>query len=180
MNIANFSLEFNLDIVEIRELNRMYLKNLYRERVQIFFAVFLVFSVFFNLYFFEDDIDITIWIFRNLILIVLFLIFQYSFANKICKLIFRVTKRLLKHDNFIDKYKFNFTNSLICVHSPLGEFTHRWSQIDKAILTKDFLLLYVKEQNNYIITISNKYNNGRRMTELIAFVEANVTQIIKV
>ncbi|MDQ6471702.1 YcxB family protein [Flavobacterium sp. LHD-80] len=91
-----------------------------------------------------------------------------------------MTKKLLKFDNFINKYKLNFTNSLIYVRSPLGEFTHKWSQIDKAILTKDFFFLYVKEKNNYIISISNKYNNDRNMTDLIAFVESNVTQVIKV
>lgn len=62
----------------------------------------------------------------------------------------------------------------------LGEIIHKWSQIEKAILTKDFFFLYIKDRNRYIISISNKDNNGRKMDELIAFVETNVTPITKV
>jgi len=62
----------------------------------------------------------------------------------------------------------------------LGEFAHKWTQIEKAILTKDFFFLYIKERNGYIISISNKDTETRNMKELIAFVENNVTQITKV
>lgn len=62
----------------------------------------------------------------------------------------------------------------------MGEIAHRWDQIEKAILTKDFLFLYIKDRNGYIITISNKDENGRNMDQLIAFVESNVTSIKKV
>ncbi|KAF2511406.1 YcxB family protein [Flavobacterium zhairuonense] len=85
----------------------------------------------------------------------------------------------MKFDKFISKYKFNFTNSFINVHSPLGEITHKWSQIEKAILTKDFFFLYVKERNGYIISISNKYDQYRNMEKLIDFVERKVTHVVK-
>ena len=61
-----------------------------------------------------------------------------------------------------------------------GEIVHKWSQIEKAILTKDFFFLYIKDRNRYIISISNKDNNDRKMDELIAFVESNVTPVTKV
>jgi len=62
----------------------------------------------------------------------------------------------------------------------MGEVVHKWSQIEKAILTKDFFFLYVRGRNNYIISISSKYNNGRKIDELISFVEHNVTHINKI
>ncbi|WP_370526659.1 YcxB family protein [Flavobacterium sp. MDT1-60] len=105
--------------------------------------------------------------------------FQYSFVNTTCKITFELIKKLLRFDRFLVKYKFNFTNSFIYVHSPLGEFVHKWTQIEKAILTKDFFFLYVKEKNGYIISISNK-NENRNIKELITFVERNVIQVTKV
>ncbi|MFH6994797.1 hypothetical protein [Flavobacterium sp. FlaQc-48] len=87
---------------------------------------------------------------------------------------------MAKSDNFACKYRFHFTNSFICIHSPLGDFTHKWSKIEKAMLTRDFLFLYFKEKNGYIISISTKYSDRRNMEELISFVENNVIHVIKV
>ncbi|WP_431242055.1 YcxB family protein [Flavobacterium sp. P21] len=109
----------------------------------------------------------------------IFFLFQYSFVKTVSDLIFRLIKKLLKFDKFISKYKLNFTNSFIYVRSPIGEVSHKWSHIEKAILTKDFLLLYIKEKNGYIISISNKYNTNRNLGKLIAFVESNGTHITK-
>jgi hypothetical protein len=120
------------------------------------------------------------WIIRSLALIVFFLMIQYTVVNSVCKIIFRSVKKLRRAENFINKYKLNFTNSFIYVHSPLGGFKHKWNEIEKAILTKDFFFLYVKAQNNYIISISNKKTAGRNIEELIAFVENNVTHVKKV
>ncbi|WP_428232283.1 YcxB family protein [Flavobacterium sp.] len=178
MNHTTFSLEFDLNLSEIRKLNKMYFKCIYKERVTIFCGIVLFLALFFD--FFNDDIDFIKWIVRNLILIILFLTFQYSFVNIIIKVIFQFAKKLEKYNRFSSRYKFNFNNSGICVHSPLGEFVHDWAQIEKAILTKDFFFLYVKDRNGYIISISNKGNKERKMDELIAFVESNVTQISKV
>ncbi len=61
-----------------------------------------------------------------------------------------------------------------------GAFAHKWSQIEKAILTKDFFFLYVKDADQHIISISNKNTNGRNMGELLTFVESNVTEITKI
>jgi hypothetical protein len=61
-----------------------------------------------------------------------------------------------------------------------GGFSHKWCKIEKAILTKDFFFLYVKEKNGYIISISNKCNNKRKISELVAFMENNVIQVTKV
>lgn len=180
MNASSFDLEFELNIGEIRKLNKMYFKNLYKDRVIIFSGIALLFAVFFDFFDLNDDIDYIIWLVRNLVLIILFFSFQYSLVNAISRGIFQFTKRILKHDRFCKKYKFSFTNSNICVHSPMGEIVHQWNQIEKAILTKDFFFLYIKDRNRYIISISNKDNNDRKMDELIAFVESNVTPVTKV
>ncbi|MDR7370091.1 hypothetical protein [Flavobacterium aquidurense] len=179
MNTTNFSMEFELNTIEVRKLNKMYFKNLYKERVRIFSGVLLLFSLLYDIFNLDSNEDFIIWIIRNLILIILFLMFQYSFVNTVYKLIFKVVKKLLKSNTFIGRYKLNFTNSVIYVHSPLGGFAHKWTKIEKAILTKDFFFLYVKEKNGYIISISNK-KEDRNMEKLLAFVESNVTPITKI
>jgi len=179
MNVSNFSLEFRLSVDEVRMLNKMYFKNLYKERVRILFGFVLLFYFFYSFFDMINGGDLIIWIIRNMTFVIIFFMFQYSFVNTISKLTFELIKKLLKFDRFIIKYKFNFTNSFIYVHSPLGEYVHKWTQIEKAILTKDFFLLYVKEKNGYIISISNKKKDSD-MEELIAFVESNVIQITKV
>lgn len=180
MKTSNFFLEFDLNTSEIRKLNKMYFNNLYKERVIIFSAVMLLLVVFFDFFDLNDDVDYIQWLVRNLILIILFFLFQYSFVSTMSKVVLQFTKKLLKYHKFTDKYKFNFTNSSIYVHSPMGEFVHKWSQIEKAILTKDFFFLYVRGRNGYIISISNKYKSDRKIDELIAFVETNVTHITKI
>lgn len=179
MNASNFSLEFRLSKDEVQKLNKMYFKNLYKGRVRILFGFVLLFYIFYSFFDLNNDGDLITWIIQNLTFVIIFFMFQYSFVNTICKLTFELIKKLLKFDRFIIKYKFNFTNSFIHVHSPLGEFVHKWTQIEKAILTKDFFFLYVKEKNGYIISISNK-NQNRNIKELIAFVERNVIQVTKV
>ncbi|KRB59966.1 YcxB family protein [Flavobacterium sp. Root186] len=179
MNTSNFSLEFRLNADEVRKLNKMYFKNLYKERVRILFGFVLLFSIFYDFSEWNNGSDLIIWIIRNLTFVIIFLMLQCSFVNMICKLTFQLIKKLLRFDRLILKYKFNFTNSFIYVHSPLGEFVHKWTQIEKAILTKDFFYLYIKEKNGYIISISNK-NQNRDIKKLIAFIESNVIQITKV
>jgi hypothetical protein len=180
MNTSGFFLEFELNTGEIRKLNKMYFKNLCKEKVTVFLAIVLFFAISFDFLNLNNDTDLINWLVRNLILIILFFLFQYSFVNAVSKTIFQFTKRLLKYKRFCKKYKFNFTNSKICLHSPLGEFVYKWSQIENAILTKDFFFLYVRDQNGYIISISNKENNGRNIHELIDFVENNVTPVTKI
>lgn len=179
MNSTSFSLEFDLDISEIRKLNKMYFKCLFQRRVLFLLAAILLGIIFFDYFNLSNDNDLIEWGIKNLLLIIFFLSFQYLFINAICKAIFQFVTKLLKFEKFVSKYKFSFTNSFICVHSPLGEFTHKWCHIEKAILTKDFLFLYFKDKNGYIVSISNKYKN-RNMDELIAFVEKNVTPVIKI
>ncbi|MBS7254288.1 YcxB family protein [Flavobacterium branchiicola] len=174
---SKFSLEFKLNPVEIRKLNKMYFRNFYEDKVRIFSFVLLFVLFFFSLSF---DTDFITWIIRNLTLVILFFLLQYSFVSTICRIIFQLIKKLAKIDKYFNKYKFNFTNSFIYIRSPLGDITHKWSQIENAILTKDFFFLYIKEKNNYIISISNKQNNGRNIDELIAFVDSNVRPVIKV
>lgn len=180
MNTANFSLEFKLDLNEIRKLNKMYFKDLYKKKVMLFLAILLCTTVLFDFFNLKSDNDFIQWMIGSLVLIILFLLFHYSLVNAICKMTFHLIKRLLKFDGFIKKYKFNFTDSFICVRSPIGVFTHEWSCIEKAIMTKDFLFLYVKDKNGYIISISNNYNDSRQMNELVSFVNKNVTQIAKI
>lgn len=180
MNDSHFSLEFTLTTAEIRRLNKMYFKSLWEEKIRILWSMFFIAALLFNFFFLNQNTDLTLVIINNLILIILFFLFQYSFVKTISSLIFRLIKKLLKFDKFIAKYKFNFTKSLIYVHSPTGEITHKWSHIEKAILTKDFFFLYIKEKNGYIISVSNKYNSERNMEKLLAFIENNVIQITKV
>ncbi|WPO78469.1 YcxB family protein [Flavobacterium sp. KACC 22761] len=180
MNDSKLSFEFALNIGEIHKLNKMYFKNLWETRVRFFLSMLLIVAVFFSFFNLNKSSDYIVWIIRNLALIIIFLLFQYLLVKTASNLIFQLIKRLLKFENFIAQYKLNFTNSLIYVHSPLGEITHKWSQIDKVILTKDFFLLYIKEKNGYIISISNKCNENRNIEELIAFVERKVTHITKV
>lgn len=179
MNDSSFSLEFGLNVDEVQKLNKMYFKNLYRERIQILFGFVLLISTFYDFFDLNSGSDLIMWIIRNLFFVIVFLMFQYSFVNTICKLIFQLIKKLLRFDIFMAKYKFNFTYSSIYVHSPLGEFAHKWTQIEKAILTKDFFFIYIKERNGYILSISNKKQN-KNMDELIAFIESNVMKVIKV
>jgi len=179
MNTSKFSLEFELNVAEIQKLNKMYYKDLYKERVTIFFALILIFLIFLDFFNLSKDEDLIIWELRNLVVIILFLMFRYSFVNAICKTIFRITKKITNYTTVLGKYKLNFTNSFIYVHSPLGAFAHKWSQIERAVLTKDFFFLYVKDDDHHIISISNKFNNGRNINELIAFVERNVVEITK-
>ncbi|RXM42684.1 YcxB family protein, partial [Flavobacterium sp. YO12] len=87
---------------------------------------------------------------------------------------------LLKFEGFIHKYRLNFNSSFIRINSPYGSFSHQWSRIERVILTKDFLFLYIKERNGYIISISNKCTNKRKIEELLTFVEKNGTHILKV
>ncbi|TPG38517.1 YcxB family protein [Flavobacterium pectinovorum] len=179
MNTSNLSLIFELNLSEIRKLNKMYFKNFYKERIAILSFMMLLFMMFFDSFSLTDDNEFIKWAIKNVLLVLVFFLFQYSIVNTICKIIFQLTKKLLKFDRFVNKYKFNFTDSSIYVHSPLGEVAHKWSKIEKAILTKDFFFLYVKDRNGYIISISNKCND-RNMNELITFVEKNVTPVTKV
>lgn len=174
---TNFFLEFGLNGDEVRKLNKMYFKDLYKERLRIFFG--FVFSFYILYSFFDLNSDLITWIIRNIAFVIVFLIFQYYLVNTTSKIIFRIVKNCVTSDRFISGYKFNFTNSVIYVRSPLGEFAHNWSQIEKAILTKEFFFLYVKEKKGYIISISNKDQN-RDLEELIAFVEGNVIAVTKV
>lgn len=179
MDTINFSLEFRLNVDEVQKLNKMYFENLYMDRVQVLFGFILLFAAFYDFFDLKDANDLLLLLIRNLAIVVIFFMFQYSFVNTTCKLIFQLIKKLSRFERFIVRYKFNFTDSLIYVHSPLGEFVHQWTHIEKAILTKDFFFLYVKEKNGYIISISNKKKNGNLM-ELLAFVERNVIPITKV
>lgn len=179
MGTSKFSLEFELNVAEIRKLNKMYFKRLYKERVTVFSVIALIFLIFFDFFNLGNEEDFLKWELRTVILIVLFLMFHHSFVNAVCKLIFQLTRKIVECSTVFGKYRFNFNNSCIYIHSPLGAFAHKWSQIEKAILTKDFFFLYIKDEDQHIISISNKYSNGRNINELISFVESNVTEVTK-
>ncbi|WP_166922253.1 hypothetical protein [Flavobacterium poyangense] len=158
----------------------MYFKRLCKERVTFFFIIALTCCIFFDFFNLENDDDFIKWQLRSLVLVVSFFIFHYALANTICKVIFTVIRKLVRCSNFVGKYRLNFTNSCIYVKAPLGAFAHKWNQIEKAILTKDFFFLYVKDADHHIITISNRGKNDKKRNDLIAFVEHNVTEITKV
>lgn len=179
MNVTNFLLEFELNISEIRKLNKMYFKHLFRERFIFISFFFLLVLIFFD-FTYNVDIDLYAWLIRSLLLIVFFVIIEHSLINTISKISFQITNKLLKLNRLHSQYKIRFTSLEIYVRSPLGELMHKWSTIEKAILTKNFLFLYVRGRNNYIISISRKDYDYRKTEELLIFVEKNVTRIIKV
>ncbi len=177
MSAAAFLLEFQLKNSEIKKLNKMYIENLLQN------IVFCTFSVVFSLYVIFDFINTDSqaeWLIKSLLSIIFIVVIQMLTVNFISKIIYRIIKRLLKFDKFQRQYKlvFNYTN--ICICSPFIELTHKWSKIDKVILTKDSLFLYLKEQNAYIISISTKNCEFRKMQELVDFLEKNVIQVLKV
>ena len=180
MNTSNFSLEFALNSTEIRKLNKMYFKHLFKERIIICsFVLFFLLIVldFFNV---NRGIDFVQWLIRSLVLVVFFVYIEYSLAKTICKVIFHLIKKLMKFDKFLSWYRFDFSSSFISVHSPLGLLTHKWSKIEKVILTKNFLYIYIKEKNGYIISISNKDSHDRNIKKLIEFIENDSIYIAKV
>ncbi|MFH7013555.1 YcxB family protein [Flavobacterium sp. FlaQc-52] len=180
MNTSKISIEFELNVTEIQKLNKMYFKRLYKERVTVLFTIALVGFIFLDFFNLKSDDDVLKWYLRSAVLMVSFFVFHYAFVNTICKVIFKVMRKLEGYTNFIGKYRLNFTNSNIRVNSPIGAFVHKWSQIEKAVLTKDFFFLYVKDTDQHIISISNRCKNGRNLSDLIAFVENNVTEIMKI
>ncbi len=179
-NATNFSMEFELSVSEIRKLNKMYFEQLYKQRILIFSSLVLCSIIVLDFFNKDENNDVFQWIIKSLLIIVFFLLIQYSFVQALCNVIFKIAQKLVRFDTFISQYKFNFTNSLLCVHSPLGEIKHRWNKIEKAILTKDFFFLYIKERNAYIISISTKNSSGRDIKKLLEFIDTNVTPIIKI
>lgn len=177
MNTANFSLEFQLNVSEIKMLNDMYFKHLFKDRIAFGLLAVLSLMILID---FSLEIDYLDWLIRSLLLVVFFVMIQFSFIDVISKAIFKLTKKIIGLNKSSNKYKLSFTYSNICVKSPLGELTHKWSKIEKVIQTKNYLFLYVKEQNSYIISISKKESNSRKIEELLSFVEKNVIHVIKV
>lgn len=180
MDTASFLLEFQLNFCEIKRLNKMYVKHLFRDRLIFILVLSLVSLIFFDFSRIDLTTDLFSWLIRSLVLIVFFVIIEPSFVKTISKIFFQITERLMKFDKFHNNYKLTFTSSAISVKSPLGKLTHKWSKIEKVMLTKNFLFLYIKERNGYIISISKKDYDVRKMEALLNFVEKNVTHIIKV
>ncbi|MEN2488645.1 hypothetical protein AAYQ05_12670 [Flavobacterium sp. B11] len=180
MNPSNFSLEFQLHLSEIRKLNKMYFEHLFKDRIVFISILVLLFVIFFDFSHINLEADFFLWLIRSLAIIVFFVVIENSFIDAISKMAFQLAKRFVKFRKLNNRYKFIFTDSQLCIRFPLGQLTHKWTAIEKAILTKNFLFLYIKGQNNYIITISRKDYDCRKMEELLAFVENNVTHIIKV
>lgn len=180
MSANAFLLEFQLKNSEIKKLNKMYIENLLHNIVFCsFFAIFSL-CVFFDFINTDSTSDLNQWLIKSVIFIILIVIIQISTVDMITRLIYKIVKRLLKFDKFQSQYKLIFNYTDICIRSPFVELTHKWSKIDKVILTKDSLFIYLKEQNAYIISISTKNCEFRKMQELVDFVEKNVMQVLKV
>lgn len=180
MNATNFSLEFPLNLSEIRKLNKMYFEHLFRQRILFVSIALVLFFIFFDLFDINLEDDFFLWLIRSLAAIIFFVIIENFFVDVVSRFAFQMAKRLLKFKKLNSRYKFVFTGSKVCIRFPLGRLTHKWTTIEKAILTKNFLFLYIKEENNYIISISRKDFDYRKMEELLAFVEQNVMPILKV
>ncbi|PAM91426.1 hypothetical protein B4N84_28380 [Flavobacterium sp. IR1] len=179
MNLSKISLEFELNLTEIRKLNNMYFRRLCKEKVTFFLILILFYIIFFNFFTLKTEDDLIEWELQNLVLIILFITFYCFSVNAICNVILELISKLVLYTDFIGKYKLNFAASNIYVQAPLGTFTYKWCQIEKAVLTKDFFFLYIKD-DSHIISISNHTSDGRNMKELITFVESNRVNIIKV
>ncbi|WP_276381298.1 YcxB family protein [Flavobacterium sp. H4147] len=156
----------------------MYFEESSKERIGAFFFITVLSLIVFDLY--NEENDLIDWIIRSMILILVFLMVQHSVVKSISKILFKLEMELLHCKGFVKRYKFSFTDSFISVRSPLRSVSHKWSKIEKAILTKDFFFLYVKGKNNYIISIANESGHNHNINELIAFVENNVTHVTKV
>jgi hypothetical protein len=180
MNATNFSLEFPLNLSEIRRLNKMYFKHSFKERIIFVSILILLFIIFFDLTHINLEEDFFLWLIRSLAIIVFFVIIGNWLIDFVSRMVFQLAERAVKFHTLSSRYRFIFTGSRVCVRFPLGSLTHKWTAIEKAILTKDFLFLYIKEHNNYIISISRKAYDCRKMEELLTFVENNVTRIIKI
>ncbi|MET3027052.1 YcxB family protein [Flavobacterium sp. UW10123] len=177
MTASNFSLELQLNISEIRKLNKMYFEHLFKEWfVYVLFIVALVLAAFE----FVREADFFQWLISCLLTFVFLVVIQFFFADTISRAIFCLAKRFVKYKQFYNRYKLTFSYSDICVKSPLGELKHKWTKIEKVISTKNFLFLYVQEKNAYIISISKKDHNRQEIEELLSFVENHVMHIIKV
>lgn len=180
MNTTNFSLEFPLNFSEIRKINKMYFEHLFKQHIIFVSILILLLLIFSDLSNINLEDDFFLWLIRSLGIIIFFVIIENSFIDLVSGVTFQIARRLLRFKKLNRRYKFVFTNSKVCIRFPLGRLTHKWNTIEKAILTKNFLFLYIKEENNYIISISRKDYDCRKMEELLAFVEQNVTHIIKV
>lgn len=177
MKAANFSLEFQLNISEIRKLNKMYFEHLFKERlIYVFFVVALI-VLFLD---FINEADFFQWLISCLVTLVFLVVIQFFFLDAISRTIFCLTKWLIQYHKFYSRYKLTFTYSDVCVRSPLRDLKHKWTKIEKVISTKNFLFLYVKERNAYIISISKKDHNCQKIEELVSFVENHVMHVIKV
>ena len=107
----DFTLEFKLNSIEIRKLNKMYFKRIYKERFRFFSLILLFFLIFFDVFDWNDDNDFIRWFSRNLVLILFFLLFQSHIVNTLCRTFFKLIRKLMKFERFLRSYKFNFTNS---------------------------------------------------------------------
>ncbi|WP_164515306.1 YcxB family protein [Flavobacterium ustbae] len=152
---------------------------MFKDRIVTAFFIILVLTIIIDFFNINKGIDFVQWLIRSAILIILFIVIGYALADTICKVIFQLTKKLMKFERFLNKYRFNFTSSEISICSPMGGLIHNWSKIEKVILTKNFLFFYIKERNGYIISVSKKDYEERKIKDLIEFVEKNVTHIIK-
>ncbi|RXM43680.1 hypothetical protein BOW55_18870, partial [Flavobacterium sp. YO12] len=72
------------------------------------FGIVLFILIFLDLYIQDDLVE---WIIRSLVLIILFLMIQYSFVNSICEIIFRLAKKM-KSEKGKNKYRISFTDVL--------------------------------------------------------------------
>jgi len=180
MNTTNFSLEFPLNLSEIRKLNKMYFEHLFKERIIFASLLILLFLILFDLTHINLEEDFFLWLIRSLAIIVFFVMIENLVVDLVSRMVFQLAKKAVKFHTLSSRFRFIFTGSRVCVRFPLGSLTHKWTTIEKAILTKDFLFLYIKEHNNYIISISRKAYDYRKMEELLVFVENNVTRIIKI
>lgn len=180
MTSSNFLLEFQLNISEIKKLDKMYFVHLFRDRIMFVSFIVLASLIAVDFLNINLDIDYFSWLMRSLLLIVFFVIFHSSLIDTVSVLVFQLRKKLLKFDRFQCQYKFTFTDTIISIQSPLGVLTHKWSKIEKVITTKNFIFIYIKERNGYIISIKKKEYDLKKIQKLITFLEQNVTHIISV
>ncbi|RYJ37645.1 hypothetical protein NU08_3419 [Flavobacterium anhuiense] len=177
MPASNFSLELQLNISEIRKLNKMYFEHLFKE--WIVYVLFIVALVTATLEFVREA-DFFQWLISCLLTLVLLVVIQFFFVDVISRTILGLAKRLIMYHQFYNRYKLTFTYFDISIQSPLGELKHKWTKIEKVISTKKSLFLYVKEKNTYIISISKKDHNCQEIEKLLSFVENHVMNVIKV
>lgn len=181
MKDANFSLEFEMNDDELYKFNCDYFKRMYEKKIKILFFLSLLPFMFLNVKNIGNEYEFIQWLILNMAVVFVFAILQPLFVNLICRILVNSDSQFVENNRMLGKYKYDFNESKISIESPVGFFTHKWSQLESVVLTKEYLLLYISKKKGYIISRSgSKCKDNRKMQELIYMVENKVCNMVRI